>query len=172
MEHHSFSKSAIKFPYISGFLGFRECSILVKAIEILPEIPDVIMCDGHGIIHPRRFGEAVQLGFALNIPSFGVAKNPFIGYSEWKSLERKLGKKTPIWAFNPKKTNTHSPELLGYAVCLNNAMKPIFISSGYNINLEVAIKIALKTTKKHQQPEPLYLADRLSRKEISRFIST
>ena len=166
MEYHSFAKGIIKFPYKPGFLGFRECNLFVKAIEKLPETPDIIMCDGHGIIHPRRFGEAVQLGLILNIPTFGVAKNPFMGFSEWKTLERKKENKKPIWAEDQQNSMVTNQELLGYAVCLNNDMKPMFISVGYKTTLDIAVEIALRTTKDHKQPEPLFLADYLSRKEI------
>jgi deoxyribonuclease V len=159
-ENHSLVKEIVNFPYKPGFLGFRECILMVKAIEKLPETPDIIMCDGHGIIHPRRFGEAVQLGLILNIPTFGVAKNPLIGFSNWKTLERKQGKRTPIWADGPQNS---SQELLGYAICLNDGMKPVFISVGFKINLNVATEIALKTTNDHKQPEPLHLADYLSK---------
>jgi len=166
MEAHSFTKDIIKFSYKPGFLGFRECNLFAQAIRKLPEAPDIIMCDGHGIIHPKRFGEAVQLGLALDVPTFGVAKNPFIGYSEWKTLERKKGKKVPVWAYDPKKATDSPQELIGNAVCLNDNMKPIFISVGYKITLNLAIRIALKTTKKHRQPEPLYLADYFSKQKI------
>ncbi|MBY9015188.1 MAG: endonuclease V [Candidatus Lokiarchaeota archaeon] len=166
MDYNCFAKGIITFPYKPGFLGFRECNLLVKAIEKLPETPDIIMCDAHGIIHPRRFGEAVQLGLILNIPTFGVAKNPFIGFSEWKTLVRKKGNKKPIWADDPQNSMIVNQELLGYAVCLKDIMKPMFISVGYKITLDVALEIALKTTKDHKQPEPLYLADYLLRKKI------
>ncbi len=166
MEHHSFAKEIITFPYKPGFLGFRECSLMVKAIKKIPETPDIIMCDGHGIIHPKRFGEAVQLGLILNIPTFGVAKNPFIGFSEWKALERTQGNKTPIWADDPQNSMVVNNALLGYAVCLNDGMKPMFISVGYKTTLDVAVEIALRTTKDHKQPEPLFFADYLSRKEF------
>ncbi len=166
MDHYSIAKEIITFPYKPGFLGFRECSLLVKAIEKLPDTPDIIMCDSHGIIHPKRFGEAVQLGLILNIPTFGVAKNPFIGFSEWKTLVRKKGNKKPIWAEDPQNSMVGNRELLGYAVCLNDAMNPMFISVGYKITLDVAVEIALKTTRDHKQPEPLFLADYLSRKKL------
>jgi len=166
MENHSFAKGIITFPYKPGFLGFRECNLLTKAIENLPETPDIIMCDGHGIIHPKRFGEAVQLGLNLNIPTFGVAKNPFIGFSDWKSLRRKKGNIKSIWAKDPQNSMVVNQELLGYSVCLNDDMKPMFISIGYKTDLDVAVEIALRTTRDHKQPEPLFLADYLSRKKI------
>ncbi len=166
-EDHFFIQDQIKFPYKPGFLGFRECKILAKVISTLPIIPDLIMCDGHGKIHPRRFGEAVHLGVALNICSIGVAKNPFIGYSDWNEIEKFKGNKTPVWEKNPKLQSENSfNEILGYAVCLNDGLKPVFISEGYKININNAMRICLLTTKEHRQPEPLYLADYLSRKEL------
>ncbi|MFX0011138.1 MAG: endonuclease V [Candidatus Hermodarchaeota archaeon] len=151
------AKNIITFPYEPGFLGFRECKVMCEAIKKLPETPELIMCDGHGIIHPRRFGEAVQLGLILNIPTCGIAKNPFIGTSEWKLLKRIRGNKTAI---------LENKEVLGYAVCLNDGLKPVFISVGYKISLNVAVEIALKTSLDHRQPEPLYLADQLSKSEL------
>ncbi len=166
-EKHFFTKDRVKFPYRPGFLGFRECKILGKVISKLPNRPDLIMCDGHGKIHPRRFGEAVHLGIALNICSIGVAKNPFIGYSDWNEIEKFKGNKTPVWAKNPNEVNEKSlNEILGYAICLNNGSKPVFISEGYKIKLDEALKICLETVKGHRQPEPIYLADKLSRKEL------
>lgn len=157
----------IRFPYHPGFLGFRECNLLAKSVKKLAKKPDIIMCDGQGIVHPKRFGEAVQLGLALNIPSIGIAKSPFIGFCEWKLIKRRKGNKKPILSFKPSSESTLKPELLGYAICLNDNMKPVFISSGYKTSLPLAINITLKTTLNHRQPEPLYLADRLSKKKVN-----
>jgi len=167
LELATFAFGEVKFPYEPGFLGFRESKLLSEAINKLQVKPDLIMCDGHGIIHPKRFGEAVQLGFALNIPSIGIAKNPFIGFSQWKQLERKKGNKNPIFDIKPNDENVKKPNLLGYSLCLNDGMKPIFISKGYKITLDLAVKVALETTKNHRLPEPLFLADRLSREKLN-----
>ena len=99
---HCFAQDLIKFPYKPGFLGFRECKLLFKAIAKLPNSPDLIMCDGHGKIHPRRFGEAVHLGFALNIPTIGIAKNPYIGYFNRNEIQKIKGNKAPVWAKDPE----------------------------------------------------------------------
>jgi deoxyribonuclease V len=167
-ENHFFVKDRIKFPYKSGFLGFRECRLLAKAISSLPNKPDLLLCDGHGKIHPRRFGEAIHLGLALDISSIGIAKNPLIGYSDWKKIEKVKGNKTPIWAKKPEISVGN--ELLGYAICLNDGSKPLFISEGYKITLDLALEVCLEITIRHRQPEVLYLADFLSRKERNKFI--
>ncbi len=166
MKSYKISKDILKFPYKAGFLGFRECNLIVQALEKLDPLPDIIMCDGHGVIHPKRFGEAVQLGFATDIPTIGVAKSPFIGFTDLKNFERKKGNKVPIWALDPQLSTGLSQELLGNAVCLNDGMKPVFISAGYKTTLNFAIEIALKTTKSHRQPEPLYLSDKISKQSI------
>jgi len=172
MLTHQIIHNQIKFPYKPGFLGFRECKILAMAILKLPCIPDIIICDGHGKIHPKRFGEAVHLGVALNIPTVGVAKNHYIGYSNWSELQKIKENKSPIWAKNPDLITKNLPnELLGYAVCLNNGFKPIFVSCGYKITLNTALKICILLAKGHRQPEPLYLADRLSRDELKSYTS-
>lgn len=168
IESYFFAKDLILFPYKPGFLGFRECKLLAKVILKIPNKPSIIMCDGHGKIHPRRFGEAVQLGFSLNIPTIGVAKNPYVGYYKWHKIQLIKGNKTPIWANDPEMaTESSSNELLGYATCLKNGFKPVFISTGYKIALETALKICLESATEHRQPEPLYLADKLSRKEVN-----
>ncbi|MHA2281450.1 MAG: endonuclease V [Promethearchaeota archaeon] len=167
----SFENDIIKIPYKPGFLGFRECRLLVKVISKLHKKPDLVLCDGHGKIHPRRFGEAVHLGYALNLPTVGVAKNPFIGYSKWNEIDRLKANKTPVWATKQEdETDILSNELLGYAVCLKNDTKPVFISQGYKIQLDTAVTICLATTRDHRQPEPLYLADHLSREKAQKCI--
>jgi deoxyribonuclease V len=171
MKSYYFAEDRINFPYKPGFLGFRECKLLAKAISKLPCRPDLIMCDGHGKVHPKRFGEAVQLGFALNMPSIGIAKNPFFGHYSWQYNKCIKGNKSPIWEINPELVSKNtSNELLGYKICLNDDVKPVYISTGYKISLDTAIKVSLESTKEHRQPEPLYLADKLSRKEIKKHI--
>lgn len=168
---HFIAKARIRVPYKPGFLGFRECKILAQVISKIPDTPDLIMCDGHGKIHPKRFGEAVHLGYALNLPSIGIAKKFFIGYSEWDKMEKIKGNRTPIWAKDPETiTENQQNELLGYEVCLNNGSKPVFISEGYKISLDIAVKASLDASLGHRQPEPLYLADYFSRKEVKNYI--
>ena len=159
MKEAQFCKDHITFPYSPGYLGFREVPLIIKCLKMLTLKPNIIMCDGHGFIHPRRFGEATHLGFALNLPTIGIAKNPFVGVSNWKNLEKKKGKTDPIY---------ENKDLLGYAICLTDNLKPVIISIGYEIDINLCIKIALYLTKNHRQPEPLYLADRLSRNERSK----
>ncbi len=159
----------IGFPYKPGFLGFRECRLMAESIWNLTKSPDIIMCDGHGIIHLRQFGEAVQLGYALKIPTFGVAKNPFVGYSKWNTLKRVKGNKTAVWSENPDNCLEANNQALGFAVCLENDQKPVFISIGYDISIECAIELSLKLSGNHRQPEPLYIAHSRSKTKINNY---
>jgi deoxyribonuclease V len=172
VEKKALVQDSINFPYKPGFLGFRECGLIAKSISKLSYIPDLIMCDGHGIIHPRNFGEAVQLGYSLNVPCIGVAKSPYIGYSKWKRIERQKSNFTPIWAEKVKsEVGIGKSDLIGYAVCLNDGSKPVFISVGYMITLDTALAICLTTSQGHRQPEPLHMADHLSRGEVKKYLS-
>jgi deoxyribonuclease V len=161
--NHYLKIGDIQFPYIPGLLGFRESNLLAKVILSSHVNPDLILCDGHGLIHPRRFGEATQLGFALNIPSIGIAKSPFIGYSNWNKLKRERGNKTEVWEKNPNDLKKKNNKILGYAICLSKNKKPVFVSPGYKTDLKLVLEVSLLTTKSHKQPEPLHLADKISR---------
>ncbi|MHA1669801.1 MAG: endonuclease V [Promethearchaeota archaeon] len=160
IAQHAIQYDIVNFSYIPGFLGFREIPLMVKALQKIKIKPDIIICDAHGIIHPRKFGEATHIGYALNTPSIGIAKNPFVGKCNWKSLKRLKGEKVPI---------IDNQNFLGYAICLADNQKPVFISIGYRIEIELAIKIALHLIKDHKQPEPLYLADKISRENKKKF---
>ncbi|MHA2472320.1 MAG: endonuclease V [Promethearchaeota archaeon] len=167
LDEMSFNSDIITFSYKPGLLGFRECKLLAMVISKLQTQPDLVMVDGHGKIHPRRFGEAVHLGYALNIPTIGVAKHPYIGFSTWKEIERTKENKTLVWAKNPNIISDYSfSEKLGYAVCLRDGTRPVFISEGYKIELDDAVSICLATSGDHRLPEPLYLADKFSREKV------
>ncbi len=159
-----FSNGILNFPYEPGFLGFRECKLLSQAINKSRMKPDIIICDGHGIIHPKGFGEAVQLGLALNIPTIGIAKKPYYGYYNLSNFIRNKGNKNPIYNKDPN-TNLNA-KIIGYSISLSNNRAPVFISEGFKIKINDAIRIALKISKNHKQPEPLFLADKYSRLKI------
>ncbi len=162
----NFATGEVSFPYVPGLLGFREARLLAQAILLLDHPFDLLMCDGHGIAHPRRFGLAVHLGAALNIPSIGIAKTPFYGVGDWKTLPHTRGAKTGIYDPTLSPSAGNKGELLGQAVCLGDGRKPVFVSVGYRTTLEVAVEIALQSTTVHRQPEPLFLADKTSREMV------
>lgn len=133
-----------KFPYVPGYLTFREGPIMLGALTKLKTIPDVILFDGQGIAHPRRMGEAAHLGILLDRPSVGCAKSRLIG--EYKEPGKKKGSFSKLYL---------EGEVVGAALRTRDSTKPNFISPGHKIDLESAIKIVLGCATKYRIPDPL-----------------
>ena len=145
------AKIPTTFPYIPGFLSFREIPALLQALEKITTKPDLILCDGQGFAHPRRFGLACHLGVLLNLPSIGVAKSLFIGEHEEVPLEK--GNWQPL---------KHGEEIIGAVVRSRTNVKPLYVSIGHRISLPTAIDYVLKCTTKYRLPETTRLADKLA----------
>jgi deoxyribonuclease V len=137
------------FPYVPGFLSFREIPALLKAFEKLTTKPDVLCVDGQGIAHPRRMGIAAHLGLALDIPSVGFAKSVLYGKGE------EPAPKAPAFAhlLDPK-----TGEIIGACVRTKVRCKPMVVSPGHRATLDDAIKLCLATMRKYRIPEPTRLA--------------
>ncbi|MCR4302064.1 MAG: endonuclease V [Sulfuricaulis sp.] len=73
------ARQLTRFPYVPGYLSFREIPAVLAAMKKLRRRPDLLLCDGQGLAHPRRFGLACHLGLLLDIPSIGVAKSRLTG---------------------------------------------------------------------------------------------
>jgi deoxyribonuclease V len=141
-----------QFPYIPGFLSFREIPAILKALESLQNQPDLIFCDGQGLAHPRRFGIACHLGVLLDKPTIGVAKSRLIGTHSAVSLEK--GEWVPLWEHQ---------ERLGAVLRSRTKVKPLYISPGHRISIETAMDYVQKTLTRYRLPEPTRLADKLSK---------
>jgi deoxyribonuclease V len=139
------------FPYIPGFLSFREVPAVLAALENISPMPDLILCDGQGIAHPRRFGLACHLGVLTGIATIGVAKNRFIGEHSEVGLDR--GSWQPL---------LHSGEIVGAALRTQTGVKPIYVSIGHKVNLTVAIEYVLCCALKYRLPETTRSADQLT----------
>jgi deoxyribonuclease V len=140
-----------QFPYVPGLLSFREAPAVLEALAKLMMIPDLLLCDGQGIAHPRRFGIACHLGLLTNIPAIGVAKSLLIGkYSE---LPTQRGEWTPLLDKN---------ETVGAVLCTRPNTKPLYISPGHRVSLETALTYVLKCTTKYRLPETTRQAHRLA----------
>ncbi|MEA5552272.1 deoxyribonuclease V [Anabaena cylindrica UHCC 0172] len=139
------------FPYIPGFLSFREIPALLDALEKIQTIPDIILCDGQGIAHPRRFGIACHLGLIVDIPTIGVAKSLFIG--KYEELPEPRGSWQPL---------IHKKETIGAVLRTRTGVKPLYISSGHRISLPTAIDYVLRCTPKYRLPETTRIADKLA----------
>jgi deoxyribonuclease V len=139
------------FPYIPGFLSFREIPAVLDALEKITTIPDIILCDGQGIAHPRRFGIACHLGVLVDIPAIGVAKSLLVGKHE--ILPETKGSWQPL---------IHKGETIGAVVRSRTGVKPLYISSGHRVSLPTAIDYVLRCTPKYRLPETTRIADKLA----------
>jgi deoxyribonuclease V len=145
-------ETPVRFPYIPGLLSFREIPALLKAWEKLRARPDVLIVDGQGIAHPRRFGIASHLGVLLDQPSIGCAKSRLLGRYEEPPPER--GAWTPL---------EDRGEVIGAALRTRTGRRVVFVSIGHRVSLAAAIRVVLDCTPRYRLPEPQRLADRLSR---------
>ncbi len=136
-----------RFPYVPGLLSFREVPSVIEAFEKLTVRPDVLICDGQGIAHPRRMGLASHLGLWLGIPTIGCAKSWFCGEYEEPGPDR--GDWSPL---------TDAGETIGAVVRTRTKVKPLFVSPGHLCDLDSAIAAVLATATKYRQPVTTRLA--------------
>jgi len=123
------------------------CSVLVKALERLQMVPDVIMFDANGIAHPKRIGMASHFGVMLDIPVIGCAKKKLIG--NFRELPDELSAHVPLEV---------GSEQLGYVTRTRIGVKPLYISPGHKIDSKTAVEVVISTTRGYRLPEPLRVA--------------
>jgi deoxyribonuclease V len=140
-----------KFPYIPGLLSFREMPALLAAFEKLQAKLDVIVCDGHGVAHPRGFGIASHLGVLLDVPTIGCAKKRLVGKHAEPGPEK--GSRAPLRL---------GGRTIGTVLRTRSRVKPVFVSVGHRIGLSSAVAIVLETAVRYRLPEPTRLAHVLS----------
>jgi deoxyribonuclease V len=141
------TREKVLFPYISGYLSFREIPVLISAFKALTHVPDVIMVDGQGIAHPRRFGLASHLGVLLDKPTIGCAKSRLCG--NHVTPENAPGAYTEL---------LDNDEVIGAVVKTKVNVKPVYVSIGHKIDLQSAIKNVVQCCKGYRLPEPTRLA--------------
>jgi len=137
----------LDFPYVPGLLSFREAPLTLAACEGLSVIPDLILVDGQGIAHPRRFGLASHLGLFLDTPTIGCAKSLLCG--SHKELGEEPGSYAEI---------VDRGETIGVALRTKLGAKPIYVSIGHKVDLEAAIHWVLECCRGYRLPEPCRLA--------------
>lgn len=142
------------FPYVPGLFAFRELPSLLKAIEQLTVAPDVLVCDGQGLAHPRRFGLACHAGVVTGLPSIGVGKQA-LGRYDMPGDDR--GDWTPL-------VDDH--EVVGRALRTQPRIKPVFVSIGHKMDLDTATDLVLRLARRYRQPETTRAADQLVRKAL------
>src|SRR5262245_30568272 len=136
-------RSVSKFPYVPGLLSFRETPSLLEAWEKLKTKPDVLMLDGQGIAHPRRFGIACHVGLLLDLPAIGCAKSILVGRHGELGLEA-----------GSRSTLIDRGEEVGVALRTKSKVSPVYVSPGHLIDLDSAVDLVLRSTGKYRQPEP------------------
>jgi deoxyribonuclease V len=140
------------FPYIPGLFAFREVPALLEALEKLSVRPDVLICDGHGLAHPRRFGLAAHLGVLTDLPSFGVGKTRLLG--EWEPVGEARGSRSAL---------VDDGETVGAVLRTQTGVKPVFVSVGHRIDLDNACSLTLRLAARFRLPETTRAADRVCR---------
>ncbi|HEX8874568.1 MAG TPA: deoxyribonuclease V [Nitrosospira sp.] len=141
----------VVFPYVPGLFAFRELPAVLDALDRLRQWPDLILCDGHGIAHPRRFGMACHLGVLLDRPAIGVAKTRLTG----GHIEppREGGSWVPL---------QDGTEVIGAVLRTRTGVKPVYVSIGHRLTLQTAIRLVMACTTRYRLPETTRQAHRLA----------
>jgi deoxyribonuclease V len=141
------------FPYVPGFLSFREGPAIIEALSRLKIKPDLILLDGQGIAHPKGLGIASHIGILLDLPTVGCAKSRLVG--EYKEPGSNKG------AWSPLKFHG---SIVGAVLRTRDSVRPLFVSPGHRIDLKASIEIVLGCIGRYRIPEPLRRADILSKR--------
>lgn len=136
-----------EFPYVPGYLSFRELPPLLAAFERLRLRPDLVLCDGHGRAHPRRFGLACHLGVALDLPTIGCAKSRLVGEHREPSARR--GAHTAL---------RDGRAGIGEVLRTREGVAPVYISIGHRVSLTTARRLVLRFTPRFRVAEPIRAA--------------
>lgn len=144
------AEAELIFPYVPGLLSFRELPVLEAVWERLEVRPDVVVFDGQGIAHPRRFGLACHGGLLFDVPAVGCAKSLLVGRHGPLGEER--GSTAPI---------EHRGEVVGMAVRTRDGVRPVYVSPGHRMDLETAVEIVLRVSPRYREPETTRHAHRL-----------
>ncbi len=138
------------FPYIPGLFAFRELPPILRAFEQLEQRPDLIICDGQGVAHPRRCGLASHLGVLLDMPTVGCGKTRLIG--EHLEPGRERGSSTPL---------VDQGEVIGSVLRTQTDTNPLYVSTGHRVSLQTAEQWILQLATTYRQPEPIRRANEL-----------
>ncbi|MDR6966521.1 deoxyribonuclease V [Flavobacterium arsenatis] len=147
VQSYSLISAETTFPYVSGYLAFREVPSLMLAWQQLPQKPDILVLDGQGITHPRRMGIASHFGVLNNLPTIGCAKSML--YGKFDELGLEAFSSEPIF---------NKGEVLGYALRTKNKVQPVYISPGNLITVEESLEVMKNCMGKYRIPEPTRLA--------------
>ncbi len=158
LETSSIARLPTRFPYVPGLLSFREIPAVLAAMEQLGVRPDLLLCDGQGIAHPRRFGIASHLGLLLDLPAIGVAKTRLIG--SHRAVPDRRGAWVPLM---------DGGETIGAVLRSRKGVKPLFVSPGHRLGLETAVSWVMACLTRYRLPETTRWAHRLASDKSGRF---
>lgn len=145
-------ETPVTTPYIPGLLSFREAPVLREAFRRLRSAPDLLIVDGQGYAHPRRFGLACHLGLLLDLPTIGCAKSRLCG--EETPLGHERGSVAPL---------VDGGEVIGSVVRTRTGVRPVYVSVGHRLDLRACEAWVLRCAPRFRLPEPTRLADQAAR---------
>jgi deoxyribonuclease V len=144
------------FPYVPGLFAFRELPALIQGLRRLTVTPDLLICDGHGLAHPKRFGLACHLGVLTGLPAIGVGKTRLVGAYDEPGPDR--GSWSEV---------REGGEVVGRALRTQTGIRPVFVSVGHRADLDTACAVTLRLTPRYRLPESTRHADRLARAALA-----
>ncbi len=151
LQEYAIARRATVFPYIPGLLSFREIPAVLDALQQLRRLPDLLLCDGQGLAHPRRFGIACHLGVLTDLPAIGVAKSRLVGTHG--PLADDKGSRQVLY---------DKGEIIGSVLRTRRGVRPLYISVGHRISLETAVDYVLRCTTRYRLPETTRAAHKLA----------
>lgn len=141
----------VDFPYVPGLLSFRELPAVLMALSRLSVDPDVLLVDGQGLAHPRRFGIACHLGVLTGLPAIGVAKTRLVG--EHPAVPDRRGAWVPL---------RHRGEVVGAVLRTRVGVKPLYVSVGHRLSLAHAVELVMACTGRYRLPQTTRAAHALA----------
>jgi deoxyribonuclease V len=151
LHEYAVAERPTDFPYVPGLLSFREVPTVMAALDRLKQPPDLLLCDGQGYAHPRRFGIACHLGVLAGLPSIGVAKSRLIG--TYREPGRHVGSRSRL---------EDGGEVIGAVLRTRAGVNPLYISGGHRVSLDTAVEYVLRCTRGYRLPETTRWADGLA----------
>jgi deoxyribonuclease V len=142
------ARRKLRFPYVPGLLSFRESPLLLVAFSRLKTEPDLILIDGHGCAHPRRFGIACHIGLLLDKPTIGCAKSLLVG--EHDAPGPLAGAAAPLML---------DGDCMGIVLRTRDKVKPIYVTTGHRVSLASAVKLVQQCVDGYRIPRPTREAD-------------